>query len=179
MMVYIENDDTVSALSTFESIPDQFDLDMAHSTIHQHWNGLVGIIIDLKRDANNLYGLDSIQLATLTDLSLAEDLPGNISRNILHYLGLAETGPFYILPENQLKSGHYNPHPLTYPVICQDTFFIKFYPKNAKSFIIVEYTLRNNSGEGILYIYSSDGKLQFSKSLDGNKHDCIINTRDW
>ena len=178
MMAYFANDDTVSALSTFESIPDQFDLDLTQSTIYQHWSDLVNIIIELKHDANNLYVLDSIQLSTLRELSLTEDMPGNISRNILHYLELAETGPYYILPENQLKSGHNNPDPLTDAVIAQEAF-IKFYPNPAKNYIIVEYNLINDSSEGIIYLYSSDGKLQFSKSLNRNKHDCIINTQDW
>lgn len=178
MIAYFDNDDTVSALSTYESIHDQFDLDLAQNTIHQHWNGLVDILVGLKRDANKLYELDSNQLATLTDLSSVEDLPGNISRNILHYLELAETGPYYILPVNQLKSSHHNADPLIGPVIIQKSF-IKFYPNPAKNYIFVEYTFINNSSEGNLFIYSSDGKLQFTKSLNRNKHDCIINTRDW
>jgi hypothetical protein len=178
MMAYFEKGDSISALSTFENIPGQFDLDASQSVIHQHWSAFIDVIEELKYDSTALHELDSFQLASLSELHLFEDLPGTLSRNMLHYPGMAETGPYYILPENQLKSVYIKPGALTNQAEKADSF-IKFYPNPAKNYIIVEYTFISSFDYGFLFIYSSDGKLQFSKSLDKNKHDFIINTRDW
>ncbi len=178
MMAYFEKGDTISAISTFESIPDQFDLNASQSVIHQHWSDLIDVVEELKHDSSALHELDSLQLASLAELCVFEDLPGTLSRNMLYYLGKAETGPYYILPENRLKSDYIKPGALTDPANKIDSF-IKFYPNPAKNYIIVEYTFISSFDDGLLFIYSSDGKLQFSKSLDKNKHDFIINTRDW
>lgn len=178
MMVYFEENDTISALNTLAEIPDQFSLDDSQYAIHQHWNDFTNIMMAMKRDSITVTSLDSVQLAILSGLASFEEVPGALARDILHYVGIAETGPYYLLPEDQLKSGHVKPALITTSFPVKGTF-LKIYPNPAKNYLVVEYALEDNLSYGLLTIYSSDGKLQFNKSLDGLKHDYVINTRNW
>jgi len=178
MMVYFEENDTISALNTLAEIPDQFSLNDSQYAIHQHWNDFTNIMIAMKRDSITVTSLDSVQLAILSGLASFEEVPGALARDILHYVGIAQTGPYYLLPADQLKSGHVKPALITTSFPVKGTF-LKIYPNPAKNYLVVEYALEDNLSCGLLTIYSPDGKLHFNKSLDGLKHDYVINTRNW
>ena len=177
-LVFLEKEDTISSNNILESIPEQFDLTASQILIHQHWTGFSEFINQVIQDSLTITELDSLQIESLLELSSFEDQPGSLARNYLDYLGFAEISPYYLLPENQLKSDH----EIT-PKIKNSSFntdpFVKIYPNPAKNYLIVEYYLGNELGNGTLRIYSSEGKQMFQKSLDFQKHDIIINTRYW
>jgi len=178
VMTYFEMGDTASAQNCLNSIPQQFDLSSSQATIHQHWNEMLEVMLAMKSDSLMIQDLDTTQLATIVDLAIYEDLPGCLSRNILQYLSIAETAPYYLLPADELKAANIKPSPKKdVPSIEQPLF--KIYPNPAKNHIIVEYNIIDISSDGLLTIYSQDGKLQLIKTLDQNKHHFIINTKNW
>jgi len=178
MMTYIEIGDTLSALNTLANIPLQFDLTTSQALIHQHWNEMLEVMLEMKGDSLMIQDMGSAQIVNINNLALFEDLPGCLARNMLHYLGIVETGPYYLLPEDQLKNAIFKPTPNKDSASIDQPFF-KIYPNPAKNHIIVEYNIEDLSDDGLLTIYVQDGKLQLMQSLDHSKHHFIINTKDW
>jgi hypothetical protein len=178
MMTYFEIDDTISALYTLNNIPQQFNITTSQSFTHQHWNDLLEVMLELKRDSLIISDLDTIQIAIINNLALFEDLPGCLARNTIHYLGISETGPYYLLPDDQLKEAIYKPSIKKDMASIEQPFF-KIYPNPAKNHIIVEYDIEDIVSQGSLTIYSQEGKVQLKKSLDSSKHHFIISTKDW
>jgi hypothetical protein len=178
VMTCLEKNDTLSALNMLDSIPDKFDLTSNQALIHGHWIEWVDIINELNTDSINLIALDTNMIERMNALSQFEDQPAYLAKNTLHFLGIMETGPYYVQPGEQLKSVESKPG----SQIGSASFltpYIKLYPNPAKNYLVVEYNVPDISVEGLLNIYTATGKTQFMNRLYGNQHDFIINTKDW
>ncbi len=178
MMAYLDNEDTASALSILENIPFQFDLTPSQSEIYQHWESFLEIILQIKGGSVVISDMDSIKLVNLTYLSLYEDIPGSLARNILHYIGIFETGPYYLLPEHRVKSYSSVPAASDMMITKRDNY-LKIYPNPAKDYLVAEYDLGQDYKDALLSIYTSDGKMIYEKTIDNNIQNYLINTHAW
>jgi hypothetical protein len=151
ILAFLEKEDTISSNNILESIPDQYDLTTSQIVIHQHWAEFTEFINQIIQDSLTINELDSLQLESLLELSSFEDQPGSLARNYLDYLGFAEISPYYLLPENQLKSDHEKTPPIKNSSYYTDPF-VKIYPNPAKNYLIVEYNLGNEFSNGTLRI---------------------------
>ena len=177
-MTCLEKNDTATALNTLDSIPEQFDLSSNQAITHDHWTEWVDIMLDLNADSLNLIDSDTSMIERMNILAQFDDQPGCLAKNTLHFLGVLEIEPYYILPGEQLKSIE-NKSNFQIGYTSSLTPYIKLYPNPAKNYLVVEYNVKDISNEGLLNIYTSAGNTQFTKRLHGNQHDFIINTKDW
>jgi len=161
-----------------DSIPEQFDLTSNQVITHERWIEWVDIMMDLNADSLNLVDSDTNMIERMTELAQFDDQPGCLAKNALHFLGILESGPYYILPGEQLKSIE-NKYKTQFVFTSFLTPYIRLYPNPAKNYLIVEYNVSDISEEGLLKIYTATGTMQFTKQLKGNQHDLIINTKDW
>ncbi|MCK9401389.1 MAG: T9SS type A sorting domain-containing protein [Bacteroidales bacterium] len=177
-MTYLEMNDTLSAINTFDAIPQQFELTSSQTLIYDHWDEYIGIIIAAQKDSLTLSELDSMQIEKLDDLAQFEDQPGCLARNVLHFLKIIEVNPYYILPGDSLKAIPDVASVIPTGIRNNEHYF-KLYPNPADNYLIAEYDMNGISGNGVLNIYDSSGKLKFRTDLQSNSHDEIINTKDW
>jgi len=178
MFAYFENEDTANAQLILNQIPQEYSLTASQALAHQHWMELLGLHIDLQRDSLTLNELDSNQLATVLEIATYENLPGCLARNVLHYLDVEETGPYYILPEDLTKHIPSKKEEKG-PVTCDPAPVFKVYPNPSRDYLIIEYDLDGNSNQGILAVFSSDGKMKTQYILPGNRHLEFLSTRNW
>lgn len=177
-MKYFEKGDTLSAINTLNIIPVNFDLSLSQELIQQHWVDLMEVLLQIRRDSLMLYDLDSLKIAIISNLAPYEDLPGCLSRNILHFLGIMENGPYYLLPNDQLKTSSLF-SASTHELLANQGPEFEIYPNPGKNYIIVEYNVEDISRDNLLTIYSPEGKIQFVESLVITSNHLIINTENW
>jgi hypothetical protein len=178
MMTYLELNDTASAKNILLNIPQQFALTSSQALVYDHWSDYLETILVLKKNSLMLPEMDSLQVGKLVELAQYEDQPGCLAGNILHFLGKMELHPNYILPGNELKSMP-DAESINKTGKQNKEQYFKLYPNPAKNYIVVEYILSDMSTNGVLYVYDSSGKLKFMTELPPNKHDVIIQTKDW
>jgi hypothetical protein len=116
-------------------------------------------------------------IETFTSLAIYENRPGFLARNILTSLGIEEYGPYYILPDDQLKNRLAKESINNgYQANIQIPDF-KIYPNPAGSYLVVEYNLEKYAGNALFEIFSIDGKIQQRiQLLKGSNHK-IISTK--
>ena len=90
-----------------------------------------------------------------------------------------ETGPYYLLPDDALKSVTIIPGSWGNIAAENPVPFLLVYPNPARNYIIVEYNIEEVSASAIFTVYSPEGKVKSKHELARQQHSFIINTRDW
>ena len=176
--MFMALEDTLSALDHLNQAGQQFNMTAMQSSTHQDWLEWFDIMLQFKRDSLKLQEQDSSLITRLHNLAESDNLPGCHALNLLHYLGIDETGPYYLLPGDNLK--------LASKPLSRDELkatgpapHFRIYPNPARNHLIVEYNVAGSRHDALLIIYSPEGKVKSKVKLHHDKHHTIINTKDW
>ncbi len=176
--IQAENGDTILAVNTIASLPAEFSLSDEQWSIHEKFEDLLAITIDLSNPEKSVMALDSAQIAGLLDIYDDHTLPGIYARNMLVTAGYLTYKEPYLFPDN-LKKMEVKPLPAGVETVSAP---IRAFPNPSAYFTIVEYDL-SNAGfkeESSVYIIIRDVRGITRKSLVSTheKDQLVLDVRD-
>jgi hypothetical protein len=166
--------DTTVLMDILNDIPIDFSFNSAQWNTHSLYETLFDILIEMQSDST---GIDSTLMLDLT--AIADEtgvIPGVFARNLLLNNDLISyTEPVY-LPENLKTSTIWD------KMLIDDqpkTAYLKVFPNPTRSYFIIEYDLRNLTGQAIIKISDLSGKESIDFSLSDLQNQRIVDIRSF
>ncbi len=173
-LLQLQLNDSIGANNTLINIPNTFILNTEEQAEYQKFCDLFDIISDLKF-SNPI--LDSMQIVDLQDISMnSNELAYVYAKNILVNHGIEKYNEEIFLPEN-LKSApvwEYSKN-----TSSNYTSLLSVFPNPSKNYFIIEYDIRDNTGNAIIKIFDISGKPFTSIYLKDKQNQRVQPTKDW
>ena len=168
---YLEKGDTANVTSTLSDIPLGFELSATQNTEYQLYEDYFDVLLELYVQDVSIYEMDSTQISILYDIG--DDAPGRLKsyiKNILIAIDTLEYNEPYIFPEEGYKSSKIITKPLSKSYEKNN---FKLYPNPAGDYVIIEYTLSEDTPEGWADFINGNGKLVKSIAFN-DRHDYLV-----
>jgi subtilisin family serine protease len=137
----LENGNYIESYNILNSLPDVFPLNTEQSAIHQKFEELFEVLVNMQAALNSVQNLDSAQIADLLDIYDSETIPGIYARNILVAAGYLSYQEPYQFPKNLKRMGM---KPGSKIINDSELATLKIFPNPANSYTIIEYDLGND-----------------------------------
>ena len=170
--IYLDMEDSLSVVNTLTNIPVEFTLDDNQQTLHDLYDDLFDVLLDIQTDS---LVLDSINIQTLQDIAANHNnLPGVYARNMLIDNGLMSYQEPVYLPDN-LKSSpaweYFKQSGQTQGSL------LRIFPNPAGSYFIIDYDLRELEGTAMILISDITGKHVLNFYLEDRQNQRVITTK--
>ena len=167
---YFNQKDSFNTMNTLNAIPNNLNLNTSQSTQHQLYLDYFELMLQLNAIGKSIFQADSANIDELYNMyNNATGMLKTMLRNVLIAVDTLEYNEPYIFP-NGLKSGKIRRIPVK--KLYESNSF-KMYPNPAQTYVVVEYSTKDESPEGYIRLLDNGGKTVKQIALIGN-HDFIV-----
>ena len=174
--LYAEENDSIDAYNTLDSISIVYDLSSLQQTIHQDYTDYFNLFLSGENNTIAGYEPDSSQISGLYLLANSSSIP--VSSYARSILCVYDTMIYYepiILPDMGYKSAR---NEISQKLDTENECFLKIYPNPAGNFFIVEYVVSEPSFPASLILTDLKGIKIKEIPLFQTHNKIVINTRN-
>ncbi len=155
-LVHLDKSDTTEAINTISDISADFELNSYQSAVHAIWEDYFEVLEEMHNNGLNASQLDSVAIATLTGImDMHAPRISTYATGLLVKGGHIDFTERIALPGTQ-KAGRVYPddRQIFNDEVEQN---LKLLPNPAKNYVVIEYDLSMEEGQGIIIIRDTKG----------------------
>lgn len=177
--LFLQKGEISEATTILENIETEFSLNTIEQEQNEQNLAYYNLMANLIENSIDIQDLTEQQLTLLEEIEYASDGNAKVfARNINVNLGLSVYREPYLLPnlnksaQAQLQEDELMEH-------LDDIHYIEVFPNPAKDYIIIEYTLEQESEQAYLQLSDLSGKVIYQENISGLKDQKHIDTRSY